>query len=129
MATAGLGIVLPLYKGRKQKQAVAEAEARLQADERSAEAMRLRARASVEKARFDLEAAVREAEAYSKGVLAVDALAVESALASFQAGKSPFVAVLEAHNTLYRDRWEHAELLFHVLWHSASLDAMGVAAE
>ena len=28
---------------------------------------------------------------------------------------APFVAVLEAHNTLYRDRWEHAELLFHVL--------------
>ncbi len=126
MATADLAIMLPLYKGRKQKQALAEAEARLLADERSAEAMRLRARSTVEKARFDLEAAVREAEAYSKGVLAVDALAVESALASFQAGKSPFVAVLEAHNTLYRDRWEHAELLFHVLWHSASLDALGV---
>jgi len=126
MATADLGIMLPLYKGTKQKQALAEAEARLLAGERSAEAMRLRARSAVEKARFDLEAAVREAEAYSKGVLAVDALAVESALASFQAGKSPFVAVLEAHNTLYRDRWRHAELLFHVLWHSASLDALGV---
>jgi outer membrane protein TolC len=88
--------------------------------------MRLRARSTVEKARFDLEAAVREAEAYSTGVLAADALAVESALASFQAGKSPFLSVLEAHNTLYRDRWQHAELLFHVLWHSASLDAMGV---
>ena len=126
MATADLGIMLPLYKGKKQKQALAEAEARLQVGQSSAEAMRLRVRANVEKARADLEAAVREAEAYQSGVLAVDALAVESALASFQAGKSPFVAVLEAHNTLYRDRWEQAELLFHILWHSASLDALGV---
>ena len=126
MVTADLGIILPLYKGRKQKQALAEAEARLQQSRSSAEAMRLKVRASVEKARADLEAAVGEAESYAAGVLAVDALAVESALASFQAGKSPFVAVLEAHNTLYRDRWEQAELLFHILWHSASLDAMGV---
>ncbi|HET7292669.1 MAG TPA: TolC family protein [Vicinamibacteria bacterium] len=126
MATLDLGIVLPLYKGKKQKQALAEAEARLLESQSSAEAMRLRVRSSVEKARADLEAAVREAEAYATGVLAVDALAVESALASFQAGKAPFVAVLEAHNTLYRDRWEQAELLFHILWHSASLDAMGV---
>jgi outer membrane protein TolC len=129
MATLGVGIVLPLYKGRKQDRAVAEAEASLTSQSRAAEAMSLRARATVERALLDLRAAVLEARAYSEGVLKVNALAVESALASFQAGKSPFVAVLEAHNTLYRDRWEHAELLFHVLWHSASLDAMGVVME
>jgi len=129
MATAGVGLVLPVYKGRKQAQAVAEAEARLLSQQRAAEAMSLRARATVEKALLDLHAAVLEAGAFSEGVLRVDALAVESALASFQAGKAPFVAVLEAHNTLYRDRWDHAELLFHVLWHSASLDAMGVVME
>lgn len=129
MATAGVGIAFPLYKGRKQDQAVAEAEARLLSQQRAAEAMSLRARATVERALLDLRAAVLEARTYSEGVLTVDALAVESALASFQAGKAPFVAVLEAHNALYRDRWEHAELLFHVLWHSASLDAMGVVME
>jgi hypothetical protein len=32
--------------------------------------------------------------------------------------------VLEAHNAWYRDRWTHAELLAHVLWHSARLDAL-----
>ncbi len=129
MATAGLGIVLPIHRGRKQSQALLEAEARLLSQQRAAEAMSLRARASVERALLDLRAALLEARAYSQGVLAVDALAVESALASFQAGKAPFVAVLEAHNTLYRDRWEHALLSFHVLWHSASLDAMGVVTE
>ncbi len=129
MATVGVGIVIPLYKGRKQSQAVAEADARLASEKHAAAAMSLRARATVERALLDLGAAVLEARAYSEGVLKVNALAVESALASFQAGKAPFLSVLEAHNTLYRDRWEHAELLFHVLWHSASLDAMGVVME
>jgi outer membrane protein TolC len=121
-----VGIVLPLYRGSKQKQAVVEAEAQLRADQALLEAMRLRTRSAVEANLADYRAAVREAEAYEKGVLVVDALAVESALASFGAGKAPFISVLEAHTTLYKDRFEHAELLFHVLWHSAALDAYGM---
>jgi outer membrane protein TolC len=123
MWAAELGLVVPLYAGRKQKQAVAEAEARLRAERAALEATRLRVRAMAEKNLADLKAAVLEAEAYASGVLVVDRLAVESALASYQAGKVPFVAVLEAHGARYRARWEHAELLFHVLWHSAALDA------
>jgi outer membrane protein TolC len=119
-----LGVTLPFYASRKQKQAAAEAEARLRALEAEREALRLRVRARAERSLADLKAAVLEAEAYAKGVLIVDALAVESALASYQTGKLPFVSVLEAHNTRYRDRWEYAELLFHVLWHSASLDEL-----
>jgi len=126
MFAVDVGIVLPLYKGRKQDRAIAEAEARLRADEADRQAMRLRARAEAEKSLADLRAAVGESEAYAKGVLVVDGLAVESAIASFQAGKVPFVTVLEAHNTLYRDRWQYADLLFHVLWHSARLDAWAV---
>ncbi|MFI5183844.1 MAG: TolC family protein [Vicinamibacteria bacterium] len=118
-----VGVALPLYKGRKQGQAVAEAEARLRSDQALGDAMRLRARAEAEKALADLRAAVGEAQTYTQGVLAVDALAVESAVAGFRAGKSPFVAVLEAHNALYKDRWQQADLLFHVLWHGARLDA------
>jgi outer membrane protein, heavy metal efflux system len=121
-----VGITLPLYSGRKQKRAAAEADAQLRADQALAEAMRLRTRASVESSLADYRAAVQETEAYEKGVLVVDALAVESALASFQAGKLPFISVLEAHKTLYQDHFEHVELLFHVLWHSALLDAFGM---
>jgi outer membrane protein TolC len=126
MFAVDVGIVLPLYKGRKQDRAIAEAEARLRADEADRQAMRLRARAEAEKSLADLRAAVGEADAYAKGVLVVEGLAVESAIASFQAGKVPFVTVLEAHNTLYKDRWQYADLLFHVLWHSARLDAWAV---
>jgi outer membrane protein TolC len=116
---------VPLYAGRKQRQAVVEAEARLRADTATLDAVRLRVRASTEKALADFKAAVLEAQSYARGVLVVDGLAVESALASYQTGKVPFVSVLEAHSVRYRDRWEYASLLFHVLWHSASLDALG----
>lgn len=129
MWTVDVGITLPIYKGSKQKRAVAEAEALLRAERSAQRAMTLGARAAVEKAWADLRASLLEAEAFAKGVLVVDQLAVESAIASFQSGKTPFVTVLEAHNTLYRDRWAHAELLFHVLWHSAALDAYGITGE
>jgi outer membrane protein TolC len=122
-----LGIVAPVYAGRKQKAAVAEAEANLRAAEAGLESARLRARATAEKSLADFRAAVFEGQAYAKGVLIVNGLAVQSTLASYQAGKVPFVTVLEAHNTSYRDRWEYAELLFHVLWHAAALDELAAA--
>lgn len=118
-----VGISAPFYRGRKQKLAVVEAEARLRSDEAARDALSLKARATAERSLADFRASVLEAQTFARGVLTVDGLAVESAIASFQAGKAPFVTVLEAHNTLYRDRWQYAELLFHVLWHSASIDA------
>jgi outer membrane protein TolC len=119
-----LGVTVPAYAGRKQKRAVAESEARLRADRAGAEAASLRVRAGLERSLAALSAALREAEAYADGVLSVDRLAAESALANYRAGKVPFIAVLEAHNTQYRDRWTHADLLARVLRYSARVDAL-----
>jgi outer membrane protein TolC len=124
MWALNVGIVVPAYAGRKQKQAVAESEARLRSEQARAEAVDLSVRAGIERSLAELAAALRESEAYTSGVLAVDRLAAESSLANYKTGKVPFVAVLEAHNALYRDRWTQAELLAHVLWHSARLDAL-----
>ena len=88
--------------------------------------MALKARASVEKAYADFKAAVLEARTIERQVLVIDSLAVESALAGFRSGQTPFIAVLEAHRVLYEDRRLHAELLFHILWHGALLDAFGM---
>lgn len=118
-----LGIVLPLHKSRRQERKVAEAAALLEAEQAGREATRLEVRAVAERGRADLEAAVRESAAYTGGVLAADALAAESALAGFRAGRQPFVAVLDAQRAWDQDRVRHAELLYHVLWHSARLDA------
>ena len=124
--TADVSINLPLYRKSKQRQAVVEAEAGLREAQASRHAMQLRARAAVEKAYADFQAAVLEARTIERQVLVIDALAVESALAGFRSGQTPFISVLEAHRVLYEDRRQHADLLFHILWHSALLDAFGM---
>jgi outer membrane protein TolC len=121
-----LGVSLPGYRKDKQRRLVAEAEAELKATRADQDAATLRARAAVEKAYADFKAAVTEARTIEREVLVIDALAVESALAGFRSGQTPFIAVLEAHSVLYKDRLQHAELLFHILWHSALLDAFGM---
>ena len=124
--TAEVGIILPAYRKSKQRQAVVEAEAQYRQAQAEQEAMTLKARASVEKAYADFKAAVLEARTIEREVLVIDSLAVESALAGFRSGQTPFIAVLEAHRVLYEDQRQHAELLFHILWHSALLDAFGM---
>jgi len=124
--TVEAGVILPAYRKNKQKLAIAEAESILRSTRAEQEAMVLRARAAVERAYADYRAAVLEARIIEREVLVIDALAVDSALAGFRAGLTPFISVLEAHNVFYQDRRQHAELLFHILWHSALLDAFGM---
>ena len=124
--TVDVGVILPAYRKTKQRQAIAEAEMSLQAARSAREAEDLRVRSAVERAHADFKASVIEARTIEKQVLVIDALAVESALAGFRSGQTPFIAVLEATSVLYEDRRKHAELLYHVLWHSALLDALGM---
>ncbi len=124
--SAEVGIVLPAYRKSRQRQAIVEAEAQYRQAQAEQEGMSLKARSSVEKAYADFKAAVLEARTIEREVLVIDALAVESALAGFRSGQTPFIAVLEAHRVLYEDQRQHAELLFHILWHSALLDALGM---
>jgi outer membrane protein TolC len=124
--TAEVGVILPAYRRSRQRQVVVEAEAQLRQARAEREAMALKARASVEKAYADFKAAVLEARTIEREVLVIDTLAVESALAGFRSGQTPFIAVLEAHRVLYEDQRQHAELLFHILWHGALLDTFGM---
>lgn len=124
--TVDMSVILPAYRKNKQQLAIVAAEADLRQVRAEHEAAGLRTRAAVERAHADFKAAVLEARTFEREVLVIGGLAVESALAGFRSGQTPFISVLEAHNALYRDRWQHAELLFHVLWHSALLDAFGM---
>jgi len=127
MWSVGLGVVLPVFRGQKQRQGIVEAEARLRAAEAEERALRLALRASLEKDLAELRGAVREVEPYAKGVLVQDRLSVQSALANYEAGKVPFVTVLEALSTLFSDRRDYTDRLAHVLWHEASLRKLAPA--
>lgn len=118
------GVTLPAYSGNKRARAVAESEARVRADEAAVDAASLSVRAGIERDLAELSAALKEAEAFESGILKIDRLAAEAALANYGAGKGPFIAVLEAHNTQYRDRWTYLELLARVLRQSARIDAV-----
>lgn len=100
----GVGVTIPLWIERRQQNQLAEAQAivtgRTADKDVVARELELRTR---ERA-AQLEAALRIAALYRDKVLPLDELSLESALVSYQAGKIPFITVLDALNTLYSDR-------------------------
>jgi outer membrane protein TolC len=110
MWQAGVGITLPLYRGRRHA-AVAEAEAGRREAALRVEAVRAQIRYRTREREAQLRAAERMATVYADGILPQSRLSYEAAIASYQAGKFPFLAVLEALSTLYRDRIDHLRVL------------------
>ena len=104
MWQVGVGISLPVWIERRQKNQLAEAQALVNARTSDADAvsreLELRTRERV----AQLDAALRVAKLYRDQILVLDELSLESALASYQAGKIPFISVLDALNTLFNDR-------------------------
>jgi outer membrane protein TolC len=111
MWQVGLGISLPIYSGARQRNRLREAEANLrsgQAELASAgQELEFRTRERYE----TLKGVLRAAQIYRDGVVPVDQLSLESAIASYRTGHVPFVTVLDALNVLYADR---ANLLTHL---------------
>jgi outer membrane protein TolC len=104
MWQAGVGITLPLWQAKKQRNQLAEAEARVAG--RSAEAEIVARELDVRTCEriAELQAANDVAVLYRDKIVPLDELSLESALASYRAGKVPFVTVLDAVNALYADR-------------------------
>jgi outer membrane protein TolC len=110
MWQAGVGITLPLYRGRRHA-ALAEAEAERRAAALRVEAVRAQIRFRTREREAQLRAAERMATVYAEGLLPQARLSYEASIASYQAGKVPFLTVLEALSTLYRDRIDHLRVL------------------
>jgi outer membrane protein TolC len=106
MWQAGVGVTLPLARGRR-RAAVAEAEAGRRAAVLQVEAVRAQIRFRTREREAQLRAAERMATLYSDGLIPQARLSYEAAIANYQAGKVPFLAVLEALSTLYRDRTDY----------------------
>lgn len=133
MWQVGVGISIPAWLDRRQRNLLAETEARLNV--RSAEAdlvpqqLELRTRQRL----AQLTASDQIVELYRDKVLPLDELSLESAMASYTAGKVPFVTVLEALNALYGDRTAyHTRLAESAKWRvaidEASLDPTSMSA-
>lgn len=104
MWQVGLGITLPVYAGSRQRPRLAAAQADVHADESRASSAALDLEFRTRERMENLAAAIRVARLYRDGVLPVDQISLESAIASYRTGTVPFLTVLEALNTLYADR-------------------------
>lgn len=104
MWQVGLGISLPVFAGSRQRPLLASAQADLRAEEARASSIRQELELRTRERFANLTAVLKIARLYDEGVLPVDQLSLESAIASYRTGKVPFVTVLEALNTLYADR-------------------------
>ena len=104
MWQVGLGISLPIHSGSRQRHQLREAEANLRAGQAqlaSAEQeLEFRTRERYE----TLQGVLRGARIYRDGVIPTDQISLESAMASYRSGRTPFVTVIEALNALYADR-------------------------
>lgn len=110
MWRAGLSLSLPWRRGRVAA-GVAEAEARRRSAAARQQAQRADLALFVRQRLLALRALERSLTVYQQGLLPQGQLSVEAALASYQAGKVPFVTVLEAQSSLYGDRRAQLELL------------------
>jgi outer membrane protein TolC len=83
---------------------VAEAEAQLRSAEAVLQSIELQLRFRTQERLAQLEASQTAATLYADGVVPQDRMSMDAALAGYQAGRAPFIAVLEALTTLYLDR-------------------------
>jgi outer membrane protein TolC len=121
MWQAGVSVNLPVRRQRRAS-GVAEAEALLAAAQARLESVeaQLRLRTGERLARIDT--ARKVALLYGDGIVPQDRMSVDSAIASYQAGRVPFITVLEALTTLYGDRSTLVRVLAGQSRTRASLD-------
>jgi cobalt-zinc-cadmium efflux system outer membrane protein len=104
MWSAGVGVSIPLWAGKKQRPLIVEAEALGEAASATEASLRRQVEARTEERLIRLEQIADEAKLDAEGVLVQDRLSVDSALASYRTGSVPFVTVLEALGTYFIDR-------------------------
>lgn len=124
MWQVGVGISLPLWINKRQQNQLAEAEARVaeqtaQTDVVGRE-LELRTRERI----AQLESANEVAALYRDKVVPLDELSYESALASYQSAKVPFITVFEAVSSLYSDRASYLERLAEAAKWRVAIDEM-----
>ena len=111
MWQVNVSIGLPIYARQKQRRAVAEQEWRKQAEGQGVRSVRLllqqRTRERLARLASD-EASIR---IYQQGLLVQSEASFKAALAQYEAGKVPFLAVLEALNGWVADRSGYLSVL------------------
>ncbi len=111
MVSVGFSVDLPLFRGRKQDQAVAEAGATLAEHEIQHHQMVAEIRSEVARRYSALVRTRERILLLSEGVIPQARATVESATGAYQAGRVEFAGLLEVQATLFRNEIELTRLL------------------
>jgi cobalt-zinc-cadmium efflux system outer membrane protein len=123
----GGGVSLPIYAARRQRNQIAEADARLTAEAARIDALKRDVALQTRDRAASLVAATKTAVMYSEKLLPLDELSMQSALSGYQAGKLPFVSVLDALHVLHDDRVSHMAHLADAAKWRVAIDETSVA--
>jgi cobalt-zinc-cadmium efflux system outer membrane protein len=104
MWSAGVGVSVPLWAGKKQRPLIVEARSLFEAASATEASLRRQALARTEERLIRIRQLGDESRLDSEALLVQDRLAVDAALASYKTGAVPFVTVLEALSTTFTDR-------------------------
>ncbi|MCM3878007.1 MAG: TolC family protein [Thermoanaerobaculia bacterium] len=104
MWSAGVGVSVPLWAGRKQRPLIVEARNLFEAASATEASLRRQALARTEERLIRIRQLTDESRLDSEALLVQDRLTVDAALASYRTGSVPFVTVLEALSTKFTDR-------------------------
>lgn len=129
MWSVSFGFNVPLWSGRKQKQALAGARAQaVMQDDRVADLeQRLTALTRARMAR--LQADLQVAKLYQSGLLAQSDAAYQAALSQFSAGAMPFRQVLEALSDRLKDRSDYLDALAQAHFDAIELERAPIEAD
>jgi outer membrane protein TolC len=100
----GVGVSLPVWSDRRQKNQLAEAQARVAGQTAQTDVIGRELEVRTRERIAQLQTANEVAILYRDKIVPLDQLSYESALASYRAGKVPFITVFESVNVLYSDR-------------------------
>jgi len=107
MITAEVSIPLPIHKRARQDQELEAARAEFSAMESDRRAKINSVRAQVSRLVSDLERGRTQLAIYTKAILPQGGAAATAALASYQAGKTDLLTVLDDQNTLFTYETEY----------------------
>ncbi len=126
MWSAGVGVSVPLWAGKKQRPLIAEAQSQFESASATEASLRSQALASTEERLVRIQQLGDESRLDVDALLVQDRLAVDASLASYRTGAVPFVTVLEAMSTSFTDRRSAVARLADLLRADADLRELSI---
>lgn len=126
MWSVSVGFALPLWAGRKQRQAVAQARAEAEGESYRVRDLEQRVEALTRARAARLKADLEVAKLYQEGILAQGDAAYRAALARFSAGSATFRETLEALSDRLKDRGDYLDALAQARFDAIELERAGL---